>query len=192
VIAGHFGFAALVKSRERRVPLWSLMLATAWLDILFVPLLLTHIETIETVPGAQGHYGTAIIHADLTHSLLGALVFSALFGLLFLPRWGRLSAGVLAFVAFSHWLLDLPMHRADMPLLPMNFGHLPRMGFGLWRSPVASATLEAALVVAGACFYWRAAKEVTAHAGRGQRRALLVSLLLLVVGLGILAMDVTS
>jgi membrane-bound metal-dependent hydrolase YbcI (DUF457 family) len=192
MIAGHFGFAALVKSRERRVPLWSLMLATAWLDILFVPLLLTNIETLETIPGAHGHYGTAIIHADLTHSLLGALVFSALFGLLFLPRWGRRSAGVLAFVAFSHWLLDLPMHRADMPLLPMNFGHLPRMGFGLWRSPVASATLEAALEVAGMLFYWRAAKEVADHAGRGQRRARLVSLLLLVVGLGILAMDVTS
>jgi membrane-bound metal-dependent hydrolase YbcI (DUF457 family) len=192
MIAGHFGFAALVKSRERRVPLWSLMLATAWLDILFVPLLLTHVETLETIPGANGNYGAAIIHADLTHSLLGALVFSALFGLLFLPRWGRRSAGVLAFVAFSHWLLDLPMHRADMPLLPMNLGHLPRMGFGLWRSPVASATLEAALVVAGAWFYWRAANEVTADAGRGQKRALVVSLLLLVVGLGILAMDVTS
>ena len=192
MIAGHFGFAALVKSRERRVPLWSLMLATAWLDILFVPLFLANIETLETVPGTHGHYGTAIIHADLTHSLLGALVLSAVFGLLFLPRWGWRSAGVLAFVAFSHWLLDLPMHRADMPLLPMDFGHLPKMGFGLWRSPVASATLEAALVVAGAWFYWRAAAEVAAQAGRGQRRALLVSLLILVVGLGILAMDVTS
>jgi membrane-bound metal-dependent hydrolase YbcI (DUF457 family) len=192
MIAGHFGFAALVKSRERRVPLWSLMLATAWLDILFVPLLLAHIETFEMIPGARGHYGNAIIHADVTHSLLGALVLSALFGLFFLPRWGRRSVIVLAFVAFSHWLLDLPMHRADMPLLPMNFGHLPRMGFGLWRSPVASAVLEAALVVAGAWFYWQAAREVTAHAGKGQKRAVLVSLLLLIVGLGILAMDVTS
>jgi hypothetical protein len=39
MIAGHFGLAAGVKGRERQVPLWALMLATVWLDIVFVPLL---------------------------------------------------------------------------------------------------------------------------------------------------------
>jgi hypothetical protein len=192
MIAGHFGFAALVKSRERSVPLWSLMLGTAWLDILFVPLLLAKVESLQTIPGAHNSYGAAIIHTDLTHSLLGALILSALFGAFFLPHWSRRSALVLAFVAFSHWLLDLPMHRADMPLLPMNFGHLPRMGFGLWRFPAASAALEAALVLLGAWFYWRAAKRMATSAGADQRRVLLVSSLILIVGLGILAMDVTS
>jgi len=28
VVAGHFGFAAIVKSREKSTPLWALMLAT--------------------------------------------------------------------------------------------------------------------------------------------------------------------
>lgn len=51
MVAGHFGFAAAVKSQERQVPLWALMLATAWLDILFVPLLLAGIERIDPVPG---------------------------------------------------------------------------------------------------------------------------------------------
>jgi hypothetical protein len=57
MIAGHFGFAALVKSRERSVPLWSLMLGTAWLDILFVPLLLAKVESLQTIPGAHSNYG---------------------------------------------------------------------------------------------------------------------------------------
>jgi hypothetical protein len=35
MIAGHFGLAAGVKGRERQVPLWALMLATVWLDIVF-------------------------------------------------------------------------------------------------------------------------------------------------------------
>jgi hypothetical protein len=39
MIAGHFGFAAGVKGRQPQVPLWALMLATVWLDILFAPLL---------------------------------------------------------------------------------------------------------------------------------------------------------
>ena len=40
MIAGHFGLAAAVKSHERQAPLWALMLATVWLDIIFVPLFL--------------------------------------------------------------------------------------------------------------------------------------------------------
>jgi hypothetical protein len=38
MIAGHFGLAAGVKGRERQVPLWALMLATVWLDLVFAPL----------------------------------------------------------------------------------------------------------------------------------------------------------
>jgi hypothetical protein len=56
---------------------------------------------------------------------------------------------VVGIVAFSHWVLDLVVHRADMPLLPGNAGSLPRFGFGLWRFPLASATVEFALVAVG-------------------------------------------
>jgi hypothetical protein len=38
MIAGHFGFAAIVKGHEPETPLWILMLATVWLDVIFVPL----------------------------------------------------------------------------------------------------------------------------------------------------------
>ena len=55
------------------------MLATVWLDIVFAPLLAAGVETIENVPGTSGGYGKAIIHADWTHSLVGALVLAALF-----------------------------------------------------------------------------------------------------------------
>ena len=127
MIAGHFGFAAIVKSREPRVPLWSLMLATVWLDIVFVPLFLAGIETLKPVPGLHGGYGENIIHADYTHSLIGALVLSVVFGLMFGVRWGRRSAIVLGLVSFSHWLLDLIVHRHDMPILPGNAGNLPRL-----------------------------------------------------------------
>ena len=44
MVAGHFGFPAMVKSREKSAPLWALMLATVWLDIVFIPLILTHRE----------------------------------------------------------------------------------------------------------------------------------------------------
>jgi Domain of unknown function (DUF4383) len=192
MIAGHFGFAAMVKSRERETPLWALMLATVWLDIIFVPLLLAHIETFEPVPGTHGGYGRMIIHANLTHSLLGALVLSAVLGAAFLWRWSRRSCVVIGLVAFSHWVLDLFVHRADMPILPGNAGHLPMLGFGLWRYPLAVAAAECALVVAGAWLYWRAARSVTLAAGVGKRRADLVSVLILIGGIAVLVLDVTS
>ena len=192
MIAGHFGFAAMVKSRERETPLWGLMLATVWLDIIFVPLLLAHVETFEPAPGTHGGYGSLIIHANLTHSLLGAFVLSAILGSAFLWRWGRRSAVVIGLVAFSHWLLDLFVHRADMPILPGNAGHLPLLGFGLWRYPLVAAAIECGLVVAGAWLYWRAARSVTLAAGVGQRRADLVSVLILIGGIAVLVWDVTG
>jgi membrane-bound metal-dependent hydrolase YbcI (DUF457 family) len=169
MIAGHFGFAALVKSRERAVPLWALMLATVWLDIVFVPLFLAGIETIEPAPGTDGGYGAGIIHANYTHSLLGAIVLSAILGAACGVRWGPRSAVVVGLVAFSHWVLDLIVHRGDLPLLPGNLGHLPTLGFGLWRVPVAAASVEMALVVAGAWLYYGAARSDSSR-GRGRAR----------------------
>src|SRR6202012_3008580 len=106
VIAGHFGFAAMVKARERTAPLWALMLATVWLDIVFVPLFVLHIETAEPVTQHAG-YGSAIIHADYTHSIVGMLILSAALGAAFLPKWGKRVAVVIGLVAVSHWVLVL-------------------------------------------------------------------------------------
>jgi membrane-bound metal-dependent hydrolase YbcI (DUF457 family) len=162
MIAGHFGFAAMVKSRERSTPLWALMLATVWLDLVFVPLFVAHIETMQ--PVHEG-YGGAIIHADFTHSIVGMLMLSAVLGAVFLPGLGKRVALVIALVSASHWVLDLVVHRADMPVLPGNYGNLPRLGFGLWSYPMAAACVELVLVIAGAAMYWRAAMDVSAKAG---------------------------
>jgi hypothetical protein len=137
MIAGHFGLAAGVKARERQVPLWALMLATVWLDIVFEP-------------------------------------------------WGQRTGAVLWAVVFSHWLLDLVVHRADLPILPGNAGDLPRLGFGLWKLPAVSILVELALVVTGALLYWRAAVQT---ATGDARRANLLGWLLLAAGIVTLALD---
>jgi len=192
MIAGHFGFAAIVKSRERQVPLWALMLATVWLDVVFVPFFMTGIERIQTAPGTHGGYGNGIIYADYTHSFVGMLVLSAILSAICWPFWGRRSAIVIGLVAASHWVLDLLVHRADMPILPGNLAHLPRLGFGLWRFPTLAAMLEAILVLLGAGFYWTAARSVSIQAKRGTQWAKAVSVLIATCGLFILYLDVSS
>jgi hypothetical protein len=193
MIAGHFGLAAAVKSQERQVPLWALMLGTQWLDVLFIPLFIMGVETIVPAPGLEPGYGHAVIHADYTHSFVGALVLSAIFGLFFLLRWGRRTAVVLALMSFSHWILDLIVHRMDMPWLPGNAGNLPRLGFGLWKWPTAAAIVELILIVGGAWLYWRAARAVAAgHGPSLMRRADLAAAVVLVSGVIVLGLDVTG
>jgi hypothetical protein len=192
MIAGHFGFAAAVKSRAPETPLWALMLATVWLDVVFVPLYLSGIETTQLVDKAHAGYGASIIHADYTHSIPGVVVLSAILGVLAGLRWGRRPGIVIGLVAASHWLLDLVVHRADMPMLPGNAGHLPELGFGLWRYPVASFAVELALVLVGALLYWRAARRVVVAQGRGARAAGLAAAMIAVFGVLVLWLDFTS
>jgi membrane-bound metal-dependent hydrolase YbcI (DUF457 family) len=187
VIVGHYGFAAGAKSIDVRAPLWSLMLATQWLDVAFTPLFLLGIETIETLP--EGGYGEVVIHADYTHSLIGALVLSAAFGAVAWWRWDRRLGLLLGAVAFSHRVLDLIVHRGDMPLLPGNAGNLPLLGFGLWGTPAASILLEAVLLVLGVFLYWRSARSVQPRPGSRVRPSLVTGALL-ASGVIVVALDV--
>lgn len=191
MMAGHFGFAAAVKSRETAVPLWSLMLATMWLDIVFAPMLISGAETLTKLPDA-GPYGGLVIHADYTHSLVGAMVLSVIIALPAAWAWGRHSGLVIGLVSFSHWVFDLIFHRGDMPLLPGNAGGLPRLGFGLWQYPIVAATIELVFVAAGAYLYWLAAKRTQLAAGRGAAMANVAGLMAVSFGCVILALDISG
>jgi hypothetical protein len=161
VVAGHFGLAAGVKSGVPSAPLWALMLATHWLDVIFVPLFLLGVETITPIdPANPTAYGGGVIHADYTHSLIGALALSAIAGGFAMTRWGRRVGLTVGLVAFSHWLLDLIVHYPDLPILPGNAGNLPLLGFGLWGTPVVAASLELTLVLVGAYLYYRASTSL--------------------------------
>ncbi|HEY4395412.1 MAG TPA: permease [Polyangia bacterium] len=190
MVAGHFGLAAGVKARQPAVPLWALMLATQWLDVVFVPLFIAKIETIEVIGGGKPGYGNGIIHADYTHSLVGALVLALVFALPAGLRWGRRAALVLGAVVFSHWLIDLVVHRHDMPLLPGAPAGTPLLGFGLWRWPVLTAAAELALVLWGGLSYLRAAVGVArAHDPTKLRRARAAGATVIIAGLVTLALN---
>ena len=191
MITGHLGVAAGFKAQSREVPLWVLMLATLWLDIVFLPLWLLGVEGIEDRPGTDGGYGDVIIHADYSHSFGGAILLAVVFGIVAARWWGGRAGLVLMGVVFSHWFLDLIVHHADMPFMPGNAGSLPRFGLGLWSSPVATMVLELLLLAAGAWFYWRAAREVAARDARLLTRANLLGGLMLAFGLLVLITDVT-
>jgi membrane-bound metal-dependent hydrolase YbcI (DUF457 family) len=189
VIAGHFGLAAAVKARETTVPLWALMLATQWLDVVFAPLYIVGAEQLTPFKEPAGGYGNAVIHADYTHSLVGALVLASLFGAVAAWRWGQRAGIALGAVVFSHWLLDLIVHRPDMPMLPGALDHGPRLGFGLWNFPLVSVVLELAIVLVGMGLYWRSALRTVRSRGLATGRAHLAGAAAVLVGVMILAID---
>jgi len=116
------------------------------------------------------------------------LGISAIFAAVAAVWWGRRTGFVLGAVVFSHWLLDLVVHRADMPILPGSQGL--RLGLGLWQLPKAVMLVELALVIAGAWLYWRAARQAAATVRSHRARADLAALLVLVFGVAVLILDV--
>ncbi|MFB5086601.1 permease [Psychrobacillus sp. PGGUH221] len=167
MFAGHFGISATVKSKTPETPLWSLIVSTQLLDIVFIPFILVGLENIESI--GDGGYGNDMIYAFYTHSLVGSLILSILAALLAKRLWGRKSGIIIGAVVFSHWILDFIVHRPDMPILPGNIGNLPLLGLGLWETVPGSVLLEALLLAIGCFFYFSYAlkKEVFAHKGKG-------------------------
>jgi hypothetical protein len=177
MVAGHFGLAAGIKKLAPRLPLWALLLASFFLDVVFIFFAAGGLEKIIPVdPANPNTYGGSLIQAYYTHSLVGALIISAIAGLFAGWRWDKQGGYVIAGVVFSHWILDLLVHRPDLPIFPGNAGNLPLLGFGLWGYPAISAIMELILVVGGSWFYYRAAMQAAnANPNPEQRRRAVTS-----------------
>jgi hypothetical protein len=74
---------------------------------------------------------------------------------------GRRTGLILAAAVFSHWILDLIVHRPDLAL-DDNVG---KMGFGLWNYRGAAFALEMAVLLCGAAMLYRTAVHRVRLAG---------------------------
>ena len=157
---GHYGPALASKAVEKRLPLWLLFLAVQWLDVVWSALVMLNVEKLRIVKGFTQGSSLDLYYMPYTHGLLGAAALSAALGaltaLFFKDRRAAIVA-VMAGAVFSHWLLDLVVHVADLPLLGDGF----KVGFGLWRNLWISLPLELATLLAGAAIYARAVPSQT-------------------------------
>jgi hypothetical protein len=159
--AGHFGAGLALKARYPQTPTWIPLLGVGVLDILFGPFVLAGIERVTVTPGIPP--GFRLDYIDWSHSLLMALVWSALYAVLFL-RQGKTIASVAGVSVFSHFVLDLPMHPADLALWPGSSIHI---GLDLWhRLPTGWWFIELAAILVGAGYYWFAARRSRQFGGR--------------------------
>lgn len=160
---GHFAVGMGAKAAAPRVPLGTLFLASQFVDLLWPTLLLFGLERVKIVPGITTVTPLDFEHYPITHSLLMAVVWGLAFALIYwFVQKNKSGAIVLGLCVISHWLLDLIVHRPDLPLIP---GGATRMGIGLWNSLGATLIVEGLLFVLGIWLYLRAtaAKNRVGH-----------------------------
>lgn len=147
---GHYGLAVWDAQRGKKRPLislWQAFLAVQFMDIVFAILAVFDIE------GTVMKSGQPFFDIKWSHSFVSSVLLSFLGGAVFLffkPKVGIKGFWVIAALVFSHWLLDLVVHRPDLPLYPQSS---QLFGFGFWNYPIAAFILEIGLLFLG-LFYW--------------------------------------
>jgi hypothetical protein len=171
VFLGHYGLAFAAKRATPRTSLGALTFAAQFLDELWPILLLLGIEQVRIAPWLITHNSSAVpsrrhmtsatplefVYYPYSHSLLTAIVWGVLIGGSYyvIRRYPR-GAWVVGLLVVSHWFLDLPMHRRDLPLWP--WASSPKVGWGLWNSIALTYIIEFTIYFAGVSMYARATR----------------------------------
>jgi hypothetical protein len=176
---GHFAVGLAAKPLAPRASLGTLFLAAQFVDLLWPTLLLAGIEQVRIAPGITAMTPLDFVYYPASHSLLAVLGWGAVLGLAYFAlRRRRREAVVLGLLVLSHWLLDVLVHRPDLPLYP---GDGPKVGLGLWQSVPGTLAVELALFAAGLWIYLRTTRARDA-AGRWALLGLVAFLLLIYAG----------
>jgi hypothetical protein len=158
MFVGHYGPSFGLRHASGGVPLWVLFLAVQFVDVLWACLVIAGVEKVRLTPGFSASSPLDLYYMPYTHSLAASIVWSVLLGALAAFVWNRRGGIVVALCVISHWLLDLPVHLADLPL----WGDVHKVGFGLWDRPLIAFILEAGVLFLGVALYAKHARNKAA------------------------------
>jgi hypothetical protein len=157
LFVGHYGVSFAASRADRKLPLWLTFLSVQWVDVMWAVFVLTGVERARIVPGITATNPLDLYYMPYTHSLTASLGWSVLAALAYAglarPAGQWKSAALLGATVFSHWVLDLIVHRPDLPL----YDNTAKVGLGLWNHPVPALLLEGAILVGGMALYWTCA-----------------------------------
>ena len=174
MFVGHYAASFIAKAEEPSAPLWSYFAAAQLLDIGWGALVIVGVEKMRVDPALPGSVFD-LYYMPWTHSLLAAVAWSIAGAFFF--RWllrlsGRASM-LIGLVVFSHWVLDLLVHRPDLLLWPSG----PKVGLALWNAPVLEECIEMGLLAICAAVWVRG--HVQRGGGKWSAPALLAFLTLM-------------
>jgi membrane-bound metal-dependent hydrolase YbcI (DUF457 family) len=150
VFLGHYAVALAAKRAAPRTSLGTLFLSVQLADMLWPVFLLTGWERVRIVPNPDPFLNFVFDAYPISHSLLTLVAWGVVFALLYRMRTGYArGAIVVALGVVSHWVLDVVVHRPDMPLYPGG----PKLGLGLWSSVTGTVVIEGLMLLASLWIY---------------------------------------
>ena len=157
---GHYGVGLIAKAKRPQFPLWLLFIAVQLIDVIWALFVLLGVEKVRIVPGYTASSPLDLYYMPYTHSLLGAALWSVALGALcaMVYRWKWAAGVIVGLAVFSHWILDLLVHRPDLALYDSHM----KMGLGLWNYKWLEFALEVALLFFGIYLYMRSTRSVGA------------------------------
>ncbi len=157
---GHFGLGFAAKPAQPTISLGVLFAACQFADLLWPTLLLLGLERVEVMPGATSTTPLDFVSYPYSHSLLMLCAWGMLWGVAYyvLRRASLPAAVTVGLLVVSHWLLDLVVHKPDLPLTPWGTA---RFGLGLWNSLPATLAVELVVFAAGVGIYARSMRART-------------------------------
>jgi hypothetical protein len=189
MFVGHYGPSFVAKALDKTIPLWILFLAVQLVDVFWAIFVILGVEKARIASGITATNPLDLYYMPYTHSLVATILWALAAGVGYrahFRRNGWSAAVAIGVVIFSHWILDLLVHRPDLPL----YDDALKVGLGLWNRPVAAFALEAASLFGGMALYLRA----TAPVGRGGRYEMAVfgAVMLTIHGLAFFSLPPTS
>jgi len=156
---GHFGVAFAAKSAAPAISLGMLFVAAQFADLLWPILVLGGVERVEIHPGITAVTPLDFIHYPYSHSLVALVAWGVAlgFGYRIVRDGGWRAFWVIAALVVSHWVLDVLVHRPDMPL---SLGESTKVGLGIWNSVALSVALELAMFGGCVAIYARITRAV--------------------------------
>ena len=162
MFVGHYAPAFAAKAIKNSPGLAAGLLAVQAIDIGFFSLTYFDIERWRPNPDLPGMRKIDLYYMPYTHSLVGCLIWAAVLGAIayaLSPQGRKAIAGaIIALLVFSHWLLDLVVHRPDLALIDDH----DKVGFGLWNYPEIAMPIEIGLLLIAWAIYVYASKPKTA------------------------------
>ena len=179
MFVGHYGPGFLAKRLDPGIRLWVLFLAVQLLDVFWAIFVFLGVERVRIVPGFTETNALDLYYMPYTHSLPAALAWAAAAAIVYALITGSARGGALVGAAvFSHWPLDLVVHRPDLAL----YDNAAKVGFGLWDYPYVTLALEGASLL-GAMGLYLARSRPLARAGRYAMPAFGLTILLMQAGM---------
>lgn len=159
MFVGHYAPVFAIAAVRRDPGLATGFVAVQLVDLGFMSLSYVGIEKWRANPALEGFNPIDLFYMPYTHSLAGATIWAVAFALVVAaltpPGRQALSALIACTLVLSHWLLDLIVHRQDLPLVHDTDR---KFGYALWDHPLLEAPLELGLLLAGLALFMAATK----------------------------------